>query len=116
MTELVFYHNPRCGKSRQALALLEERGLKPRLVAYLESPPDAATLDRILKALGLEPRQLMRKQEAPYKELGLADPKLSRAQLIQAMVEHPILIERPILTEGAKAALGRPPEQVLTIL
>ena len=69
-----------------------------------------------LKALGLEPRQLMRKQEAPYKELGLADPKLSRAELIKAMVQHPILIERPILTKGAKAALGRPPEQVLSIL
>ncbi|HKY94443.1 MAG TPA: arsenate reductase (glutaredoxin) [Kiloniellales bacterium] len=116
MTELVFYHNPRCGKSRQALALLEERGLQPKIVRYLETPPDAATLDRILKALGLEPRQLMRKQEAPYKELGLDDPSLSRAQLIKAMVEHPILIERPILTRGGKAALGRPPERVLTIL
>ena len=116
MTELVFYHNPRCGKSRQALALLQERGLQPKIVRYLETPPDAATLDRILKALGLEPRQLMRKQEAPYKELGLDDPSLSRAQLIKAMVEHPILIERPILTRGGKAALGRPPERVLTIL
>jgi arsenate reductase (glutaredoxin) len=116
MTELVFYHNPRCGKSRQGLALLEERGLKPKIVRYLETPPDAATLDRILKALGMEPRQLMRKQEAPYKELRLDDPKLSRAQLIKAMVEHPILIERPILVKGAKAALGRPPEQVLAIL
>ena len=115
MTELVFYHNPRCGKSRQALALLEERGLKPRIVRYLETPPDVQTLDRILKALGLEPRQLMRKQEAPYKEHGLDDPGLSRAQLIRAMVEHPILIERPILVKGAKAALGRPPEQVLGI-
>lgn len=116
MAELVFYHNPRCGKSRQALALLEERGLKPKIVRYLETPPDAATLDRILKALGMEPRQLMRKQEAPYKDLGLDDPKLNRAQLVKAMVEHPILIERPILVQGAKAALGRPPEQVLTIL
>ena len=116
MTELVFYHNPRCSKSRQALALLEERGVAPKIVRYLESPPDAATLDRILKALDMEPRQLMRKQEAPYKELGLDDAKLSRAQLIKVMVEHPVLIERPILVKGAKAALGRPPEQVLTIL
>ena len=116
MTELVFYHNPRCGKSRQALALLEDRGHKPKIVRYLETPPDPSTLDRILKALGLEPRQLLRKQEAPYKDLGLDDPKLSRAQLIKAMVEHPILIERPILVKGTKAALGRPPEQVLTIL
>jgi len=116
MSELVFYHNPRCSKSRQALALLEERGLQPTIVRYLETPPDAATLDRILKALGMEPRQLMRKQEAPYKELGLDDAKLSRTQLIQAMAEHPVLIERPILTKGKKAALGRPPEQVLGIL
>jgi arsenate reductase len=116
MSELVFYHNPRCGKSRQALALLEERGLKPKIVRYLETPPDAATLDRILKALDMEPRQLMRRQEAPYKELGLDDAKLSRAQLVKAMVEHPILIERPILLKGAKAALGRPPEQVLGIV
>jgi len=116
MSELVFYHNPRCGKSRQALALLEERGLEPRIVRYLETPPDAATLDRILQALGMEPRQLMRRQEAPYKELGLDDPKRSRAELIAAMVAHPILIERPILVKGGKAALGRPPEQVLDIL
>lgn len=116
MTELVFYHNPRCSKSRQALALLEERGLQPKIVRYLETPPDAATLDRILKALGLEPRQLLRKQEAPYRELGLDNPKLSRQALIEAMAAHPILIERPILVHGRKAALGRPPEKVLTIL
>jgi arsenate reductase len=116
VTELVFYHNPRCGKSRQALALLEERGVQPRILRYLETPPDAPTLDRILKALGMEPRQLMRRQEAPYKELGLDDPKLSRQALIAAMVQHPILIERPILVKGTKAALGRPPEKVLEIL
>ena len=85
MTELVFYHNPRCGKSRQALALLAERGIQPRILRYLETPPDAPTLDRILKALGMEPRQLMRRQEAPCKELHLDDPKLSRQALIAAM-------------------------------
>jgi arsenate reductase len=116
VTELVFYHNPRCSKSRQALALLEARGLKPRILRYLETPPDAATLDRLLQALGMEPRQIMRKQEAPYRELGLDDPKLSRKALIEAMVQHPLLIERPILVKGAKAVLGRPPEQVLSIL
>jgi arsenate reductase len=121
VTELVFYHNPRCSKSRQALALLEARGLEPKIVRYLETPPDAAMLERILKALGLEPRQLMRRQEAPYAAHGLDDPKLGRKALIEAMVEHPILIERPILVKGdlakgGRAALGRPPEQVLEIL
>lgn len=113
---LVLYHNPRCSKSRETLALLEGRGLTPQIVRYLETPPDAQTLDRILRALGKEPRALMRKQEAPYKELNLADPALSREALIQAMVEHPLLIERPILLKGDKAALGRPPEAVLAIL
>jgi arsenate reductase len=117
---LTFYHNPRCGKSRAALALLEERGAKPRVVRYLETPPDAATLDRILTALGREPRDLMRKQEEPYKALGLDAPDRSRQELIQAMVEHPILIERPILVAGSgagiKAVVGRPPEAVLDLL
>ena len=116
MTELVFYHNPRCGKSRQALALLEGRGVQPRILRYLETPPDAPTLDRILKALGMEPRQLMRRQEAPCKELHLDDPKLGRQTLIEAMVKHPILIERPIVVKGKKAALGRPPQRVLEVL
>lgn len=117
---LTFYHNPRCGKSRAALALLEERGAKPTVVRYLETPPDAATLDRILRALSREPRDLMRKQEEPYKALGLDDPKKSRAALIQAMVDNPILIERPILVAGSgagiKAAVGRPPEAVLDLV
>ena len=115
--KLALYHNPRCSKSRQALALLEERGLEPEIVRYLETPPDAATLDRILKALGKEPRELMRRQEEPYKTLGLDDPGLDRAALIRAMVENPILIERPILVrDGKRAALGRPPEAVLELL
>ncbi len=114
---LTFFHNPRCGKSRDALALLEARGATPTVVRYLETPPDAQTLERILEALGREPRQLMRKQEAPYKTLGLDDPALTRAQLIRAMVEHPILIERPILLAGdGRAAVGRPPEAVLELL
>lgn len=114
---LTFYHNPRCSKSRQALALLEERGVQPSVVRYLETPPDAGTLDRILTALGKEPRELMRKQEAPYKDLGLDDPGKSRASLIQAMVENPILIERPIaVAADGRAVVGRPPEAVLDLL
>ena len=113
---VTIYHNPRCSKSRQTLALLRERGLEPRVVAYLEDPPHAARLGEILDLLGLEPRQLMRRKEAPYKALGLSDPGLDRDALIRAMVENPILIERPIVVSGAKAALGRPPEAVLAIL
>lgn len=113
---VTIYHNPRCSKSRQTLQLLQERSLEPTVVEYLQSPPDAATLDTILTELGLEPRDLMRKKEAAYKDLGLGDDTLSRAALVQAMVENPILIERPIVRSGGKAALGRPPEAVLEIL
>ncbi len=113
---VTIYHNPRCSKSRQTLALLEERGLEPRIVNYLQTPPSAKELDGILKKLGMEPRELMRKKEAPYKENNLDDEALSRDALIQAMVDHPILIERPIVVANGKAAIGRPPEQVLDIL
>ncbi len=113
---VTIYHNPRCSKSRQTLALLEDRGLAPQIVHYLDSPPDAATLERILGQLGIGARDLMRRKEAPYKELGLADPELGEDELIRAMVENPILIERPIVVAGDRAALGRPPEAVLDIL
>jgi arsenate reductase len=110
------YHNPHCSKSRQTLKLLEEKGVQPEIVKYLDTPPDHATLARILEMLGLEPRELMRKKEKEYKELGLNDPQLTREQLIDAMVAHPRLIERPIVIKDGKAALGRPPESVLEIL
>ena len=113
---ITIYHNPRCSKSRQTLALLQDKGIEPTIIEYLASPPDAATLAGILDKLGLEPRELMRRKEAPYKELGLADAGKSRDALIQAMVDNPILIERPIVLSGGKAALGRPPEQVQEIL
>jgi len=114
--EVVIYHNPRCSKSRQTLELLRERGIEPEIVKYLENPPSKEELARILDLLGMEPRELMRRKEKEYKELGLDDPSLSRAQLIRAMVEHPRLIERPIVLANGKAALGRPPERVLDIL
>jgi len=110
------YHNPRCSKSRATLQLLQEKGLEPELVEYLKTPPDAATLGNILDMLGLEPRQLMRTNEDEYKALGLDDPSLRRDELIRAMVETPKLIERPILVKDGKAAIGRPPEQVLELL
>ena len=113
---VTIYHNPRCSKSRQTLALLEERGIEPTIVLYLETPPDADALKDILSKLNKAPRDIMRKGEAPYKDLGLGDQDKSDADLVRAMVENPILIERPIVVSGARAALGRPPESVLDIL
>jgi arsenate reductase len=113
---VTIYHNPRCSKSRQTLALLQDRGIEPQVVEYLKDTPDAATLEGFLKQLDMEPRALMRRKEAPYTDLNLDDPDLSRAALIAAMVEHPVLIERPIVVKAGKVALGRPPENVLDIL
>ena len=110
------YHNPRCSKSRQTLALLEERGIGPRVVDYLKTPPSAAELKTILKKLGLRPRDLIRKGEPLYAELGLKDRDLDDDALIALMVVNPILIERPIVLSGGKAAIGCPPESVLEIL
>jgi arsenate reductase len=116
MTDLTLYHNPRCSKSRGALQLLEARGLTPTIVRYLETPPSAAQLSDLLDKLGIGARQLLRSGEDEYRTLNLADPALSEAQLIEAMVAHPQLIERPILIIGSKAVIGRPPEKVLEIL
>ncbi len=113
---IIIWHNPRCSKSRQGLALIEEQGIEPAIVRYLEDPPTAGELDRVLTLLGMAPRDLMRRKETIYKELGLHDESLSRSQLITAMVENPKLIERPVVINGDRAALGRPPEAILEIL
>lgn len=113
---VIIYHNPRCGKSRLTLQLLRERGVEPKIVEYLKAPPNAKELAGLIEKLGIEPRALIRKGEAAYKAAGLDDPKLGTAQLIAAMVKHPILIERPIVVRGNKAVIGRPPEAVLAIL
>ena len=111
------YHNPRCSKSRQTLQLLEENGVKPEIIEYLKTPPSKNELKTILEALDMSPRDLMRKGEAEYKEKNLADESLSSDQLIEAMLKHPRLIERPIVvTADNKFALGRPPESVLEII
>ncbi|MEW8691440.1 MAG: arsenate reductase (glutaredoxin) [Candidatus Thiodiazotropha endolucinida] len=110
------YHNPRCSKSRQTLQLLQDQGIDPDVVEYLKTPPDKATLGQILDMLGLEPRELMRTKEKEYKALQLDNPGLSRDQLIDAMIANPKLIERPIVIQNGKAAIGRPPEKVLDIL
>ena len=116
MTDLTLYHNPRCSKSRGALELLEARGLAPNVVRYLETPLDAAQLQRLLGKLGISARQLLRTGEDEYQSLNLADSSLSEAQLIAAIAAHPKLMERPILEAGDKAVIGRPPENVLEIL
>lgn len=113
---VTIYHNPRCSKSRQALALLREQGVEPRIVEYLRTPPDAETLKGLLERLELAPRELMRRKEAPYKELDLDNRGLDDAALIKAMVDNPILIERPIVLKGEKAVVARPPEKALEIL
>lgn len=116
MTDLTLYHNPRCSKSRSALQLLEDRGLTPTIVLYLETPPDAAQLKSLLSKLGIGARALLRTGEDEYKTLNLADAALSDEQLVAAMAAHPRLIERPILIVGDKAVIGRPPENILEIL
>lgn len=113
---VTIYHNPRCSKSRQTLALLEENGVQPIIREYLKDIPTSAELGEILTILGMEPRELMRKKEAEYKSAGLNDEKLSRDQLIEGMVANPKLIERPIVIKEGEARIGRPPENVLEIL
>lgn len=113
---ITIYHNPRCSKSRQTLQLLTEHGVEPQVINYLDSPPNHAELERILQLLHLEPRELMRRKEDEYAELGLDNPALSRNALIDAMVQHPRLIERPIVIRGKQAVIGRPPEKVLEII
>lgn len=115
-SEVLIYHNPRCSKSRATLELLEANGIKPRIVEYLKEPPTPSMLTHILDLLGLEPRELMRRHEDEYQAAHLDDPGLSRDTLIQAMTQHPRLIERPIVIVDGRAAIGRPPENVLEII
>ena len=113
---VTIYHNPKCSKSRQTLELLRSKGIEPVVIEYLKDPPDQATLKKILYMLKLKPRELMRRKEDIYSKAGLDRGTLSDAALITAMIEHPILIERPIVVANGKAAIGRPPENVLEIL
>mgnify|MGYP000987149288 FL=1 len=118
MTDAVkIYHNPRCSKSRETLSLLKANGVEPEVVLYLETPPDVQGIKQLQQMLGMNSaRELMRQKEDLYKSLNLADSQLTEAQLIQAMVENPKLIERPIVVSNGKARIGRPPEQVLEIV
>jgi arsenate reductase len=116
MSAVTIYHNPRCSTSRKTLEMIRAKGIEPTIIEYLKTPPSASELDRILSLLKIEPRELMRKKEEEYKTLKLDRQDLTRKDLIKAMVDHPILIERPIVLSKGKAALGRPPENVTSIL
>lgn len=116
MSDITIYHNPRCSKSRQSLQLLEEHGIEPTVVLYLDNPPSARQLRELLKKLGIGARALLRTGEDEYKQLKLGDSNLSDAALIDAMHNCPKLIERPIVVRGARAVIGRPPEKVLELL
>lgn len=116
MAEYQIYHNPRCSKSRQTLALMQENGVEPDMVLYLDQPPSAKELATVIKKLGIPVRGLMRKGETEFKDYHLSDTTLTDAELIQVMCDHPKLIERPIVISGDRAILGRPPENVLAIL
>jgi arsenate reductase len=115
MANVTIWHNPRCSKSRQALALLEEQGVEADVVKYLETSPSAEEIKAVLKKLGIGARELMRTKEALYKELGLKEVD-DEEQLVAAMAEHPKLIERPVVITGDKAVIGRPPEKVVDLV
>ena len=115
MENVTIWHNPRCSKSRNAVALLEEQGVEAEVVKYLETPPSKDEIVEVLKMLGIFARELMRTKEDIYKELGLKDVNDEDA-LIDAMVAHPKLIERPIVIKDGKAAIGRPIENIMEIL
>ncbi len=116
MTRATIWHNPRCSKSRETKKLLEDNGVELDVRLYLEDPPSKALLKKTLQQLGMKPRELLRTKEDAYKEAGLDDKQLSDERVLTAMVEHPVLIERPVVVVGDKAAIGRPPENVLALL
>jgi arsenate reductase len=116
MSDVTIYHNPRCSKSRQALALLEEAGVKPTVVKYLESPLDASSLDALCRKLGLEPHELMRTGEDEYESLGFKAKTPSREEALKALAQHPILMERPVVVKGDRAVVARPPERVKDLI
>ncbi|MGB5812353.1 MAG: arsenate reductase (glutaredoxin) [Polyangiales bacterium] len=116
MAEITIWHNPRCSKSRQTLALIRDAGFEPTVFEYLRTPPTVAQIEDALGKLGIGARELIREKEAPYAELGLDDDTSNQDTLIAAMADHPILIERPIVFRGDRAIVGRPPERVITLL
>jgi arsenate reductase len=116
MSEITIYHNPNCSKSRQTLELLRERGVEPKIIHYLETPPDEETLRQLLQLMEMEPLDLVRKKEDLFQELAIEKMLPDSQQLVRIMVENPILIERPIVVKGNRAVIGRPPDSVLTLI
>lgn len=116
MPEITIYHNPRCSKSRQTLALLEERNIHPEVVRYMDDIPSKATLKELLRKLDMSAAELLRQSEAAYREMNLSDESLTEEQLLDAMISEPRLIQRPIVVSGERARLGRPPENILDLL
>lgn len=116
MTDIIIYHNPACGTSRNTLGLIRNSGQDPTIIEYLQTPPDRSTLTKLIANCGLSVREVLRQKGTPYEELGLGDPKWSDEQLIDFMLQHPILINRPIVVTPLGTRLCRPSEQVLEIL
>lgn len=116
MSDITIYHNPACGTSRNVLALIRNSGEEPTVIEYLKNPPDRATLQALIAAMGVPVRDVLRQKGTPYDDLGLADPKWADAQLIDFMLQHPILINRPIVVTQLATRLCRPSEAVLEIL
>lgn len=116
MNDVTIYHNPSCSTSRSTLALIREHGVEPQVVEYLKSPPSRSELERLIAAMGVPVREVMRRKGTPYEELGLDDPKWTDAQLIDFMLAHPILIQRPIVASPLGVRMGRPPQAVLEVL
>ena len=114
--KLVIYHNPRCSKSRETLQLLEESNMSPEIIEYLEEPPTAAELARIIALLGIGARELLRTTEQVYKDAGLDDDSLSDEEIIEMICEYPALMQRPIVVQGNRAIIGRPPVRVLDLI
>jgi arsenate reductase (glutaredoxin) len=114
--ELTIYHNPSCSKSRTTLALLQENNLEPTIIEYLKTPLSIEELEHILGCLQAQPRDIIRAGQSEYEQANLDNTELDRTQLLKAIVEHPILLQRPIVTDGNKAVIGRPPENVLSLI
>ncbi|MEJ2408698.1 MAG: arsenate reductase (glutaredoxin) [Novosphingobium sp.] len=115
-TDIVIYHNPECGTSRNALAMIRNAGIEPHVIEYLKTPPSRAMLESLIARAGITPRALLREKGTPFAELGLGDPVLSDAQLIDAMMAHPVLINRPLVVSPLGVKLCRPSEAVLDLI
>lgn len=114
--DIVIYHNPECGTSRNALAMIRNAGIEPHVIEYLKTPPSRAMLESLLARAGISPRDLLREKGTPFTELGLSDPALTDEQLVDAMMDHPILINRPLVVSPLGVKLCRPSEEVLDLI